>query len=114
VFEEDDVTPGLVPYQLNAYCSNGNKEVSELETDVSVRRFSQWRAHDMKVYHGTCFNQWGAYKEETANAIENGEQVFVAYYQRMLIAVLDSALVFDPGGQYNTMKTVNQNILVQQ
>jgi hypothetical protein len=32
-------------------------------------------------------------------AIENGEKTFVVYNQRMLIAVLDSARVFDPGVQ---------------
>jgi hypothetical protein len=32
----------------------------------------------------------------------------------MLIAVLDSARVFDPGGQDNEMEKVNQNIPIQQ
>ena len=48
------------------------------------------------------------------NIIENGEQMFVVFNQRMLIAVLNSARVFDPGGQDKKMEKVNQNILVQQ
>ena len=55
-----------------------------------------------------------ASKQEALNGIENGEQMFVVYNQRMLIAVLNSARVFDPGGQDKKMEKVNQNILVQQ
>jgi hypothetical protein len=39
--------------------------------------------------------------------------MFVAYNLRMLIAVLDSIRVFDPGGQGNEMEKLNQNILDQ-
>ena len=62
----------------------------------------------------TFVNQWGDTKWEALSGIENGEQMFVVYNQHMLIAVLDSARVFDPGGQDNEMEKVNQNIPVQQ
>ena len=66
------------------------------------------------MYGGLNVIQSGASKQEALNGIENGEQMFVVYNQRMLIAVLNSARVFDPGGQDKKMEKVNQNILVQQ
>ena len=66
------------------------------------------------MYGGLIVIQSGASKQAFLNGIENGEQMFGVYNQRMLIAVLDSARVFDPGGQDKKMEKVNQNILVQQ
>ena len=67
------------------------------------------------MYHGFNVNQWGATKRETLSRQDREwERMLVAYIQRILIAVFDSARVLDPGGQDNTMVKVNQNILVQQ
>ena len=66
------------------------------------------------MYGGLNVIQLGASKQEALNGIENGEEMFAIYNQRMLIAVLNSARVFDPGGQDKKMEKVNQNILVQQ
>jgi hypothetical protein len=107
VFEVEDVTSKNIPCELNADCSNANEEVAELETDGSVQTISQWGATDNVTYLGFNVSQWGATKWEALGGIENGEQMFVAYIQRMLIAVLDSARVFDPGGQDNKIGVVN-------
>ena len=56
----------------------------------------------------------GASKQGTLTGIDNGEQMFLVFNQRMLITVLNSARVFDPGGKDQKMKKVNQDILVQQ
>jgi hypothetical protein len=114
VFEVEDVTSENITCELNADCSNVNEEVVELETDISVVCISKWGAKDIKMYNELFVNQWGATKWEALSRIENGEQMFVAYIQRMLISVLDSARVFDPGGQDNKIGVVNQNTLVQQ
>jgi hypothetical protein len=115
VFEEaDTVASRFLSCALNADCSDVNKEVLELETYVSVVCISRWGAKDIKMYNELFVNQWGDNKWEALSGLENGEQLFVAYIQRMLIAVLDSARVFDPGGQDNEMEKVNQNIPVQQ
>jgi hypothetical protein len=53
------------------------------------------------MYNRRFVNQCGDTKQEALNGIENGVQMFVVYNQRMLIAVLDSARVFDPGVQDN-------------
>ena len=114
VFEEKDVTSGFLSSALKTNCSNVNKEALQLETDVYVERIRQWGAKDNAMYQGFNVSQWGATNQEALSRLENGEQLFVAYNQRMLIAVLDSARVFDPGGQGNEMEMVNQNISVQQ
>jgi hypothetical protein len=114
VFEEKDATSGFLSSVLKPNCSDVNKEALQLETDVYVESISQWGAKGKVMYHGFDVNQWGATKWEALSGLENGEQLFVAYIQRMLIAVLDSARVFDPGGQDNEMEKVNQNIPIQQ
>jgi hypothetical protein len=115
VFEEQGTgASGFLSCTLNADCSDVNKEALELETDVSVVCISRWGAKGIKMYNRLFVNQWGDTKQEALNGIENGEQMFVVYNQRMLIAVLDSARVFDPGGQDNEMEKVNQNIPAQQ
>jgi hypothetical protein len=97
--EEDAMASGLLSCALNADCSDVNKEALVLDTGVSVKSISQQRATDMmKVNDGICFNQWGATKHKNPIWIENGEKMFVLYNQSMLIAVFDSARVFDPGG----------------
>jgi hypothetical protein len=100
VFEEEDTV--------------ASRFLLELETDVSVVCISRWGAKGIKMYNELFVNQWGDTIQEALSGIENGEQMFVVYNQRMLIAVLDSARVFDPGGQENEMEKVNQNIPVQQ
>jgi hypothetical protein len=114
VFEEKDATSRFLSSVLNPNCSDVNKEVLQLEPDVHVESISRWGAKGKAMYHGFNVSQWGATKQEALSGLENGEQLFVAYIQRMLIAALDSARVFDPGGQDNEMEKVNQNIPVQQ
>jgi hypothetical protein len=114
VFEVKDVTSKYLPCELSADCSNVDKEALQLEPDVYVQSIRLCGAKDNVMYHGFNTSQWGAIKQEALSGIETGEQMFVAYIQRMLIVVLDSARVYDPGGQYNTIGMVNQNILVQQ
>jgi hypothetical protein len=104
VFEVKDATSGFLSSVLKPNCSEVNKEALQIETDVYVESISQWRAKDNAMYHGFNVSQWGATKSEALSGLENGEQMFVAYIQRMLIAVLDSARVFDPGGQDNQME----------
>jgi hypothetical protein len=99
---------------LKSNCSNVIKEALQLETDVYVESISQCGAKDNAMYHGFNVSQWGATNQEALSRLENGEQLFVVYNQRMLIAVLDSIRVFDPGGQGNEMEKVNQNIPVLQ
>jgi hypothetical protein len=117
VFEEEDMTAGSLSCALIADCSNVEEEPLVLQRDISI---SKWGAKyevgaKYKVMHdGFNVLQGGTIKHEALNVIENGEQMFVVYNQRMLIAVLDSARVFDPGGQDNKMEKVNQNILFQQ
>ncbi len=113
VFEEEDMTAGSLSCALIADCSNVEEEPLVLQRDISI---SKWGAKyevgaKYKVMHdGFNVLQGGTIKHEALNVIENGEQMFVVYNQRMLIAVLDSARVFDPGGQDNKMEKVNQNI----
>jgi hypothetical protein len=114
VFEEKDATSGFLSSVLKPNCSDVNKDALQLETDVYVESISQWGAKGKVMYHRFNINQWGATKWEALSGLENGEQLFVAYVQRMLIAVLDSTRVFDPGGQDNEMEKLNQNIPVQQ
>jgi hypothetical protein len=111
--DEDTMASGFLSCALNADCSDVNKVALDLKTDVYVESISQWGAKDNAMYHGFYVNQWGATNWEALSGLENGEQLFVAYNQRMLIAVLDSARVFDPGGQDNEIEKVNQNIPVQ-
>ena len=49
----------------------------------------------------------GASKRGCSAGIDNGEQMFLVFNQRMLITVLNSARVFDPGGK-DKMKKVNR------
>ena len=114
LFEEEDVTTGYLSCALIADCSNVGEEELVLQPDVSVLSIIQWGATYDKMYGGLNVIQSGASKQEALNGIENGEQMFVVFNQRMLIAVLNSARVFDPGGQDKKMEKVNQNILVQQ
>ena len=115
LFEEEDVTTGYLSCALIADCSNVGEEELVFQPDVSVLSIIQeWGATYDKMYGGLNVIQSGASKQEALNGIENGEQMFVVFNQRMLIAVLNSARVFDPGGQDKKMEKVNQNILVQQ
>jgi hypothetical protein len=111
VFEEEGMTAGSLSCSLIADCSNIEEEPLVLQRDTSI---SKWGAKYEVMHDGFNVLQGGTIKHEALNVIENGEQMFVGYNQRMLIAVLDSARVFDPGGQYNKMEKVNQNIPVQQ
>jgi hypothetical protein len=111
VFEEEGMTAGSLSCSLIADCSNIEEEPLVLQRDTSI---SKWGAKYEVMHDGFNVLQGGTIKHEALNVIENGEQMFVGYNQRMLIAVLDSARVFDPGGQDNKMEKVNQNILVQQ
>jgi hypothetical protein len=118
VFEQEDVTTISLSCALIADCSNAGEEALILQTDESVECISQWGAGDItirKMYdNGLFIKGWGDTKPEALSVMANGEQMIVVYSQRMLIAVMDSARVFDPGGQDNKMEKVNQNILVQQ
>ena len=64
------------------------------------------------VSRGFNINQWGAIKKQELSGIDNGEQMFVFYYQCILISVIDSTRFFDPRGV--AMEKVNQNIIVHQ
>jgi hypothetical protein len=115
LFEEEDVKSGYLSCALIGDCSNVGEEELVLQPDVSVLCIIQeWGATYDKMCGGLNVIQSGTSKQEALNGIENGEQMFVVFNQRMLIAVLNSTRVFDPGGQDKKMKKVNQNIIVQQ
>jgi hypothetical protein len=97
-FEEDNVTAGSLSCVLIDDCPNVEEEPLVLQIDIFI---SKWGAKSDMMHDGFNVLQGGAIKHEALNMIENGEQIFVVYNQRMLIAVLDSARVFDPGGQDN-------------
>jgi hypothetical protein len=102
VFEEEDATSGHLPCPLIEDCFNVEEEELELQTVVSIKIIRQWGARYDKMHGEFNVTQWGATKQKTPlSRIENGEQMFAVYNLRMLIAVFDSARVFDPGG--NTM-----------
>jgi hypothetical protein len=111
VFEEEDVTARSLSCALIADCSNIEEEPLVLQRDTS---FSKWGAKYEVMDDGFNVLQGGTIKHEALNVIENGEQMFVVYNQRMLIAVLDSARVFDPGGQVNTMNIKKPSTRIQQ
>ena len=81
------------------YARKGYTEIRLKNLTVSVISIIRWGATYDKMYGGLNVIQLGASKLKDLNGIENGEKMFVVFNQRMLIAVLDSARVFDPGGQ---------------
>ena len=58
-------------------------------------KISRWGA-DGKVIDVISFGQW--YAEDTYAGNKYGEEMVVVYTQRMLIAVMNTRQVFDPGG----------------
>jgi hypothetical protein len=103
MFEEEDATSSHLPCPLIEDCSDVGEEELELQTVVSMKIMRLWGArYDARMHGEFNVTQWGATKQkEHLSWIGNGENMFVVYNLRMLIAVFDSARVFDPGG--NTM-----------